>query len=100
MNFPTHDTTAYRDGDGREWIFISYLYARRSTWVCLDDPSSNNIPAFNPEPEPVPWQPEARYLTPVKSLSSPPVLAVLLVVALVVVTIVLIRVFWKKKSTA
>ena len=43
---------AYKDGEGREWGLISYFYAMKNTWICLDDPSNQEIPAFNKAPQP------------------------------------------------
>jgi len=50
LNGPTR---AYKDSDGREWGFVGYFYGSRNSWICLSDPSNDNIPAFNPAPEPV-----------------------------------------------
>ena len=44
---------AYKDIEGREWGFIGYYYGSRDVWVCIDDPSNQDIPAFNAAPEPV-----------------------------------------------
>jgi len=46
---------AYKDNEGREWGFVTYLYGGRNIWVCLSDPLNRDIPAFNPAPEPMPW---------------------------------------------
>jgi len=63
----------YKDEMEREWGFIEIEadisvsighggYKRQiinwRTWICLDDPSNTDIPAFNPAPEPVKWTPE------------------------------------------
>jgi len=59
---------AYTDDDGREWTYIrigygssySWLYGRAfDGWVCISDPDSSDIPAFNPSPDPILWSPDA-----------------------------------------
>ena len=114
---------AYEDHDGREWAFISeYMKYGGNVWVCVSDPSNADIPAFNAEPEPMPWQPaeshmiwtlsEARPISESQvTQSSPadqtgelreglslPALIIILVAALAIATTVLIRIFWKKKT--
>ena len=42
----------FTDDEGRDWGYVSYFYGFRDFWVCLNDPSNPNIPAFNPAPEP------------------------------------------------
>jgi hypothetical protein len=102
----------YEDFKGREWVFIGYLSGIRNTWACLSDQANKDIPAFNPPPkpqlfppavipafsspiQPQPWPPGDALPQP--SGSSLPVLIIILVAAVVAVTAVLIRVFWKKK---
>jgi hypothetical protein len=89
---------AYTDSDGREWVFISEVMKYHgNSWVCLSDPSNPNIPAFNPAPEPELWQPGELNLEKPGGLPTP-VLIIILVAAIVIVTAVLIRIFWKKKT--
>ena len=45
-------TRAYKDGEGREWGYISYFYSARGTWVCFGDSANSEIPAFNAAPDP------------------------------------------------
>lgn len=110
-----HVTRSYEDGDGRVWVFIQGA-GIRNQWVCLSDPSNIDIPAFNPAPETVlgpavdiiqetnNHRDESAVPKPVRSGGEqlgrrglpPPVLIIILVAALVAVTIVLIRVFWKR----
>jgi len=92
--------TTYRDSEGREWVQIAYFYAHRDNWICFSDPSNEEIPAFNPAPDPMLW-PAAH---PPEGLQNGqelrerllPALAVILVVSVSVTTVILIRVFWKK----
>ena len=102
---------------------IPYFYASRDLWVCLSDPSNQDIPAFNSAPEPVLWpaaDPNGNQIavsttdpalspSPTDPLTLPdtgkpwlstPLLIIILVVVLVVATVVLIQIFWKKKNTA
>ena len=113
-------STIYIDADGREWGFLAYFYGHRSFWVCLDDPSNQEIPAFNPAPDLVLWQrmppPEPNQSAGVSGQDragvsgqdggqdgrqdglSLPTIAIILVAAVALVTVVLIRVFWKKET--
>jgi hypothetical protein len=84
-------SNAYRDSEGREWGFITYFYGTRNFWICMSDLSNTEIPAFNPAPEPVLWQPAdmggAQRDIPL------PVLVIILVAALAATTIITIRAF-------
>ena len=97
-NFLEGNKTAYKDSEGREWVFIPYLFGRINGWICLSDPLNKDIPAFNAEPQPELWQPGEEHLEPQGGLSLPTIV-IILVAALVIITAVLIRVFWKKKRT-
>lgn len=94
---------AYKDKDGREWGFVTYLYGSRNIWICLSDPLNRDLPALIPEPEPTVWVSETVHVdtkqySPEKEL---PILAVIivLVTVLVISTAVLIKVFWKPNKT-
>jgi len=95
---------AYEDGEGREWIAITYR-GDTSVWICLSDPSNPDIPAFNRAPVPELWPPGDGDPLPGGARSkhlggvSMPVLIIILVAGLAIVTAVLIRVFWKKNKT-
>jgi hypothetical protein len=82
----------YKDEEGREWGFISYLYAIRNVWVCISDPSNHDIPAFNQEPPPELWKPGEMETS--KGVPMP-VILIILVTVLVVGTAILIKIFWK-----
>jgi len=96
-NFLSNATTAYIDSEGREWAYVSYLYGRVNAWVCLDAPDNEDIQAFNPAPEPVRWLSDPEHQVP-HSGSQLPIIAIILVGAVVIVTIVLILVFWKRRA--
>ena len=129
-NSPEHEIAflegekpAYKDAEGREWVFIPYLFGRTNAWICLDDPLNMDIPAFHPAPEPVfrqsgdvqrdlsgglsgeahpvqpQWQPGKEHLEQPGGLALP-LMAIILVVALAVATAVLIWLFWKKTNSA
>lgn len=92
---------AYKDEQGREWGFVTYLYGSRNIWICLSDPLSHDIPAFNPAPGPSVWVSETAHVdiggagrTENQSLALP----IILVAALAAGTVVLIKVFWKPKK--
>jgi len=88
--------TVYIDKDGREWSYMSYFYGYRDIWVCISDPSNTDIPAFNLAPEldlfPA-VEPGA-----VSKRPSTPMLAISLVSLTVMLSVVLIFVFWNKKA--
>jgi hypothetical protein len=83
---------AYIDGEGREWLQFPYVYASRNNWVCLAEPGNASIPAFNAGPEPSLYPASA---APAGDAISPLTLSIVLVAVVVVVTAVLIKIFWK-----
>jgi hypothetical protein len=91
---------AYMDSEGREWVFISdYMKYDSNVWVCLSNPSNTDIPVFNAEPEPTLWKSDVVYPAPEPQAGLPLLtFIIILVAALVVITAVLIRVFWKKNA--
>ena len=92
--------TMYIDNEGRQWAYLPYFYGWREVWVCLDDPANLNIPAFNPAPEP---QLRAASQPPDTSSNSSrlstPMFAVTLVSLVAMLSLVLIQMFWRKKTT-
>jgi len=96
-----HVLHAYKDKEGRQWGFVTYLYAQRNIWICLDDPINSDIAAFNPAPPPMPWIPDAEHVNIAETDNFDYrmlILIIALVVALVVGVVVLIKVFWKPKK--
>ena len=92
-------SSAYKDKDGREWGFVTYLYGERNIWICLSDPQSRDLPALIPEPEPAVWVSETVHVD-IKQYSPEkefPILAaiIVLVAVLFISTTVLIKVLWK-----
>jgi hypothetical protein len=88
---------AYRDEKGREWGFVTYLYDSPNIWICLSDPLNCDIPAFHPAPKPMVWRSETAHHDIGKSSNPTLVLIIVLIVALVIGTIILIKIFWKPK---
>ena len=86
---------AYKDPEGRVWGFVGYLYGTRNVWVCISDPSNSSIPAFNPAPTPA-LRPAADPSAWPGGGMSTSLLVIILVAAVALITVVLIRVFWKK----
>ena len=89
---------AYMDEDGREWGFVTYLYGSRNIWICLSDPLDDDIPVFNPEPEPRVWVSDTAHTNIAREGDSKIIIIVVLVAALAIGTIVLIKVFWKRNG--
>ena len=57
---------AWLDGEGREWLYTIIFdggggglsrFGSIDGWICIDDPQNDQIPAFNPAPEPALWSP-------------------------------------------
>jgi len=90
---------AYKDNEGREWGFVTYLYGGRNIWVCLSDPLNRDLPAFNPAPEPIPWVSETTHINIERSGMSLFVLITIFTAVLVVSTVVLINVYWRPNKT-
>jgi len=102
---------AWKDGLDREWGFFGYWYGQRNIWFCLSDPMNSDIFAFNPAPAPSAWVPgtahkeitmsgdselsDSAYEEIRESDNSMLWIIIVLVAALVIITAVLIRVFWK-----
>jgi len=97
---------AYRDADGREWGFVPYLHGNRNIWVCLSDPLSRDIPAFNPAPEPAPWSSDTFHYDisasdgggAIRRDEGALMRVAVSVSLLVAVTAVLIRLCWKPNA--
>lgn len=88
---------AYRDGEGREWIFggrWSYEEDRtgENIWICVSDPQNRDIAAKPQNPEDTAAEDIAD--TPSTGL-SPPWVVIVLVFMLLVSTALLIRLFWR-----
>lgn len=88
---------AYKDADGKEWGYISYLYGIRSVWVCIDDPTGEHIAVAAPEDTQDVH--DAIIDEPVRENAGFPywLLAIALVAVVAIVTIVILRKFYKKK---
>jgi len=97
--FLTPEKSAYRDADGREWVYIPYLFGQRAAWICLDEPASRDIPVFFPAPQPELWQPGPSQLVEYEARLNFPALIVAMVAAIVVITIVLISLFRRRKRS-
>jgi hypothetical protein len=86
---------AYEDEAGREWGFVAFLYGSQNIWFCLSDPMNRDMPVFNPAPKPTAWIPETAHKDIGKAENPMLVLIIVLVAALVIGTMILIKVIWK-----
>ena len=78
------------DEDGRTWGYVGYLYGRISGWFCLDEPGGTDFPVREVEvPELIPAQ--------APRLPAMAYVPYALVAAVVIVTAVLLAVFFRKK---
>lgn len=82
--------SVFVDEAGLTWGFVGYLYGRINAWFCLDDPGGTDFPVR---------EVEAPELTPAQTPRLPAMAYVpyALVAAVVVVTAVLLAVFFRKK---
>ena len=94
---------AYKDEDGREWGFVTYLYGHRNIWICLSDPLNEDLPALIPAAAPAPWHPDTVHtdISPLDSENGISIFVIVILVTLLVTgTGILIRVFWKPGKPA
>jgi len=91
--------TIYIDNEGCEWGYLPYFYGWREVWICLDDLSGRDKPAFNPAPEPQLRSPEPPPPpNTAGSIFSSPMFAITLVSLVAALSLLLIHLFWKKKK--
>ena len=82
--------SVFVDEAGLTWGFVGYLYGRISGWFCLDDPGGTDFPVREVEvPELIPAQ--------APRLPAMAYVPYALVAAVVIVTAVLLAVFFRKK---
>ena len=82
--------SVFVDEAGLTWGFVGYLYGRINAWFCLDDPGGTDFPVREVEvPELIPAQ--------APRLPAMAYVPYALVAAVVVVTAVLLAVFFRKK---
>ena len=98
-NFLSDDKPAYTDPEGREWVFINYLFGRVNAWVLLDDPELEDVPVFHPAPAPVPWRPGPEHLVQHGGEPQSQGFLIIIIALLILVTAVLIGVFRKKRRS-
>jgi hypothetical protein len=93
-------TDTYTDSEDRLWGFVGYYYGARNVWVCVSDPSGAGIEKTPPSelPEATSASPETELPTAGNDQKSAVLLIAVIVAAVVIVTGVLIGVFWKKSA--
>lgn len=84
----------YTDPDGRLWGRVGYYRGWRDVWVCISDPGNAALPVNTPEQPPL--HPAAK--PPVPAGYSPLLLAAALVAFVLLLTLFLLRRFWKKRG--
>ncbi len=90
----------YTDGDGRLWGYVRYYQARRG-WICISDPMNEALPVNEALSAPVIAPSETTAMavrTETADKDGFPIVVyiVALVVGLAALTVILIRVLWKK----
>ena len=98
----------YTDADGRQWGFVSYFYGLKNVWICISDPTGAALEVSPSQVtmSPAPSSPAVSPTVASPTVALPPavpkdqaptlLLIIGLVFAVVVVTGVLIAVFWNK----
>jgi hypothetical protein len=89
----------YTDKNDREWGYIGYYCGVRNCWVCISDPAGSTLETAPSSPAvPSPDALPSPDVPSVMQKDQTPVLLLIvgIVAAVVVVTGVLIAVFWKK----
>lgn len=92
----------YMDTVGRQWGYVEYYFGYRSFWVCISDPSDPNLPVNTPIPQAT-AMPQATIVpesiaADADALPPQAFLIGILVLAVTGGTLILIRLFWKKKD--
>lgn len=100
MPFSEVFSSVYTDENGLRWGYVGYYMGRRDDWVCLDDPMNEGL-----DTGVAPVSPSAAQLrgsatvTPGESQQIPLILAGALVVAVVAVTVFVIRKLRPRKKS-
>jgi len=95
--YPPDFSYMYIDNEGKKWAYFGYYMGRRDGWVCLTDPVNESLPAIKIEYEGlIPASKPDR--TPAQRNGSG--LFIGLVAGLVIVTAILIKVFYGNKNKA
>lgn len=89
-------SNTYTDAEGRRWGHCNYYYGHRDFWVCLDDPTSESIPAVTQQ-ELVFHQPNAE-TPPAATGNSVTMIIIICVAAVVILSASLIIALHKKNS--
>lgn len=87
--------SVYTDLDGLEWGYVSYYYGTKDFWICLSDPTNENIAAKD-VPSPVFVTPSPDYV-PEASSNSMTTIIIICVAAAILCAAVAISVTNKKK---
>ena len=67
-------------------------------WICLSDPQNTDIPSFNPAPAPAKWASGDNTFWTLRGNLGILILIVILLFAVAAGTVVLIRLFRKRKN--
>ena len=91
-------TSSYTDNEGRQWGYVTYFRAI-SGWICLSDPSNNKIPVNEEDAADVVIPPEpTEIIAPESEGINVFIVVAVLVAAVVVGTVILVRVLFRKKT--
>ena len=87
----------YKDSEDRLWGYVNYYFKHRG-WICFNDPTNASIPGSKVLPQ-VTVIPRTSELPKPSGFfaSTEVILLAILVIAVVIGTGVIIRIFWKKK---
>ena len=91
-------TSSYTDADGRQWGYVVYFQAA-SGWICMSDPANHQIPVNEEDAADVVMPPEpTEIIIPQPEGTNVLIVVAVLVVAVVVGTVILVRVLFRKKT--
>ena len=92
----------YTDTSGRQWGYSAYFFGDRDFWVCLSDLTADTLPT-DMEPVQNLYTAPAELTADPEPLNSSPIPVVLLIVlpvaAVILISILLLQKFWKKRNS-
>ena len=90
--------SSYTDKDGIQWGYVNYFYTHDG-WICMSDPSNDQIPVNEEDAADVVMPPEpTEIIIPQPEGTNVLIVVAVLVVAVVVGTVILVRVLFRKKT--
>ena len=86
-------SSLYTDSYGNRWGYCPYFHGTRNIWICISDPASTDLPVAENLPRKYYKAPENLTVDKLSLL-----LIVLPVAAVILISILLLKKFWKKRN--